>query len=216
MSCFVMVRSPLRPFAPARGSFTRHRASFRSMIHGVPPEAGERHCFARIACAQACGCARPFRGGARTARLIARVRPPAPACARRPRERRGRHEMSRSGARSGRFRRSGSFVHGASRLLSFNGPGRPPEPEERHCFARTACARVRACTARAHFAAVRVSRARLPHAPVRATAGQTQDTPIPLAHAGAFAAPQPLLPCAEKPKGDPGSRLSRAHCSTVS
>ena len=57
MSCFVMVRSPLRPFAPARGSFTRHRASFRSMIDGVPPEAGERHCFTRIACAQACGCA---------------------------------------------------------------------------------------------------------------------------------------------------------------
>ena len=162
MSCFVMVRSPLRPFAPARGSFTRHRASFRSMIDGVPPEAGERHCFARIACAPTCGCARPFRGGARIARLIARVRSPAPACARRPRERRGRHEMSRSGARSGRFRRSGSFVHGASRLLSFNGPGRPPEPEERHCFARVACARVRACIARDRFAAVRVSRARLP------------------------------------------------------
>ncbi len=49
MSCFVMVRFPLRLFAPVRErSFTGHRASFSpSTVPDTPSEA-ERPCFARI------------------------------------------------------------------------------------------------------------------------------------------------------------------------
>ena len=53
-------------------------------------------------------------------------------------------------------------------------------------------------------------RARLCAGAVRAPdcAREPQGAPFPSAHAGGFFGPQLLLPCAEKPKGDPGRRLS--------
>ena len=90
------------PLRRLRRSFARRRMSFRSPVCGASPEVRERPCSARLARAQ--------------------------ARARRWRERWGCHELSWSGVRFGRFRRSGAFVHEASRLLSINCPGCFPEP----------------------------------------------------------------------------------------